>query len=82
MVTCRCGCVFENDRGASHVMCPQCKRIYANTAPNLFHPLSEEEKRWRGVRCGAWNEASCAGAPRRVCSQCKAARPGNPDSWY
>ncbi len=82
MVTCRCGCEFENSRWDSHVMCPQCKRIYANSAPDLFHPRSEEELRWKCAKCGTLNEATHAGAPRRACVHCQAARPGNPDSWY
>ena len=82
MVTCRCGCTFDNSRQDSHVMCPRCKRIYANSAPNLFHPLSEDEKRWKCEACGAVNENSHAGAPRGSCTYCQAVRPGKPDSWY
>ena len=82
MVTCRCGCQFENSRWDSHVLCPQCKRIYANTAPDLFHPLTEEERRWTCRQCGRLNEASCAGAPRKACAFCGAVRPGNPKDWY
>lgn len=82
MVTCRCGCVFDNSPTDSHVMCPGCRRIYANTAPDLFHPRAEEEKRWQCAACGHMNEASHAGAPRRNCASCNTARPGKPETWY
>lgn len=82
MVTCRCGCEFDNSRWDAFVCCPQCKRIYANAAPDMFHPRSEEEKRWKCSQCGAMNDPSHAGAPRRVCAICGAGRPGDPRDWY
>lgn len=82
MVTCRCGEKFENSRWDSHVMCPKCKRIYPNTAPDMFHPLSIEELQWTCPNCGASNTDSYAGAPRRKCAKCGADRPGNPKDRY
>ena len=82
MVICRCGCEFENSRWDSHVMCPKCKRIYPNVAPDMVHPISEEERRWKCEQCGKLNENSYAGAPRTTCATCGAKRPGNPGDWY
>ena len=82
MVTCRCGCEFENPREFSHVRCPRCGRIYANVSPNMHHPKTEEEYRWKCAKCGAENTPSFAGAPRRKCELCGADRPGNPGDWY
>lgn len=82
MVICRCGCKFENDREYSHVICPECKRIYPNLAPNMHHPLTEDELRWKCTACGADNSNSYAGAPRRICEKCGAKRPGDPAEWY
>ncbi len=75
MVTCRCGCQFENSRWDSHVMCPECKRIYPNSAPDMYHPQTEDELAWRCGACGEENSNSQAGAPRRKCSRCGAPRP-------
>ncbi|MBQ9942205.1 MAG: hypothetical protein IJP03_04265 [Christensenellaceae bacterium] len=74
MVTCKCGCEFDNSYGDNFVMCPQCKKIYANTAPNLFHPVSEDELNWNCSACGAENSNSYAGAWRRFCEKCGAPR--------
>ena len=82
MVICRCGCEFENSRWDSHVICPNCKRVYPNIAPDMYHPISEEERRWQCEKCGELNENSCAGAPRRTCAKCGTKRPGNPGDWY
>ena len=82
MVTCRCGCVFENSRWDSHVMCPKCKRIYINSAPDLFRPKSVNEMKWTCSKCGAANDCSYAGAPRTKCAECGATRPGYPADWY
>lgn len=82
MVTCRCGCKFENSRWDSHVMCPECKRIYPNVAPNMFHPETEEERSWKCGKCGAMNSNSLSGGPRTKCEKCGARRPGDPASWY
>ena len=70
MVTCRCGCEFENERWDSHVRCPACGRVYANSAPNMYHPKSEDELRWKCPSCGETNENSYAGAPRTICVKC------------
>lgn len=75
MVICRCGCEFENSRWDSHVICPRCKRIYANAAPDMYHPMSEDELRWSCVKCGTVNENSCAGVRCTKCVKCGAARP-------
>ena len=82
MVTCRCGCKFENSSRDSHVMCPECKRIYPNSAPDIVHPKSVDELRWDCPECGATNDSSCAGAPRISCEKCGAKRPGSPEDWY
>lgn len=82
MVICRCGCKFENPRHNSHVRCPQCGRIYPNVAPDMIHPETEEERRWKCAKCGAENAPSQAGAPRSKCEACGAVRPGNPADWY
>lgn len=74
MVTCRCGRQFENSRWDSHVICPGCKRIYANTAPDMFHPLSEDELRWTCAACGTVNDNSCNGTKRTACVHCGAKR--------
>lgn len=78
MVICRCGCEFENDRWSSHVRCPGCGRIYANTAPDMVHPLSEDELRWKCDQCGEMNENSHQGGPRMKCANCGAGRPDKP----
>ena len=78
MVTCRCGCVFENSRWDSHVMCPQCKRIYPNEAPDMVHPATEEERSWTCAQCGAVNRNSDAGASQMRCADCGAKRPETP----
>lgn len=44
-------------------MCPKCKRIYPNSAPDLFHPMSVDELKWQCPKCGASNDDSYAGAP-------------------
>ena len=82
MVTCRCGCKFENPMQDSHVMCPDCKRIYPNAAPDMYHPLSIDELKWNCTVCGAANDCSHAGAPRVSCAKCGAKRPGDPEDWY
>lgn len=82
MVVCRCGCKFENSRWDSHVVCPKCKRVYPNVAPDMVCPKTEEERGWNCVKCGAGNSNSYSGCPRRVCASCGADRPGSPDSWY
>lgn len=82
MVTCRCGCTFENSCWDSHVMCPKCKRIYPNSAPDMVHPKSVDELMWDCPECNAPNDCSYAGAPRRSCTKCGAKRPGNPEEWY
>ena len=82
MVTCRCGCVFENDRWSSHVRCPDCGKIYPNTAPDMFHPISEDELRWICGQCGETNENSYQGCPLTKCIKCGSHRPGNPEEWY
>ena len=74
MVICRCGCEFDNARWDSHVRCPACGRIYPNSAPDMYHPKSEEELRWQCISCGEINENSFAGAPRTVCVKCGAKR--------
>lgn len=82
MVTCRCGEKFKNSRLDSHVMCPKCKRIYPNSAPDMYHPKSVDELAWTCTECGAANSCSYAGAPRRCCAKCGAKRPGAPGDWY
>lgn len=82
MVTCRCGCEFANSYWDSFVMCPNCKRIYSNDAPNMYHPKSEEERRWKCEKCGELNENSYSCAPRKTCAKCGAERPGDPFGWY
>ena len=82
MVTCRCGCEFKNSRLDSHVVCPKCKRVYPNVASDMYHPILEEERRWKCEKCGEPNENSYAGAPRRTCAKCGTKRPGNPGDRY
>jgi len=82
MVTCRCGYEFENSRFDSHVRCPGCGRIYPNSAPDLFHPLTEEELRWKCDQCGEMNDNSNSGILRASCAKCGAKRPDNPEGWH
>lgn len=82
MVTCRCGAKFENSRWDSHAMCPKCKRIYPNSAPDMFHPKSIDELAWKCPKCGEFNSESYGGAPRSHCAKCGANRPGDPKDWY
>lgn len=72
MVQCRCGCEFENTRWDSFVTCPDCGRVYANEAPNLFHPKTLEELRWMCHQCSAVNEYSAGSSKRIVCAECGA----------
>ena len=65
-VICRCGCEFDNSRWDSHVMCPNCKRIYPNVAPDMVHPVSEEERRWKCEQCGKLNETSYQVRPEQL----------------
>ena len=82
MVVCRCGCTFANSSRDSHVLCPKCKRIYPNMAPDMHHPKTEEERRWKCRKCGTMNDHSDSGCPRSKCAACGASRPGKPDDWY
>lgn len=56
MVTCRCGCEFYNSRWDSHVMCPECGRIYPNVSPDMYHPDTEDEMQEKKVREGRAHE--------------------------
>ena len=70
-------------------MCPKCKRVYPNTGPDLYHPLTEEEekarqdKRWKCEKCGSMSRAyeSWGGVSSR-CQWCGARRPGDLLSWH
>ena len=80
MVTCRCGCRFENSRWDSFVRCLECGRVYPNVAPDMYHPRTEEERRWKCPSCGAENENSRGSAPLTACATCGAKRPFG--GWY
>ncbi len=82
MVICRCGCKFENSRWDSFVICPQCGRTYPNSAPDMFHPKTEEERKWKCEKCGTLNEHSKGSGPRTSCAKCGTQRPGSCFDWY
>ncbi len=70
MITCQCGCKFQNSRGDSFVTCPQCHRVYANKIPDFYHPLSEEARRWTCDFCGFFNEDSEGIFLLAICAKC------------